>query len=123
MLSIRPTRKLLLLFAPGVALAAVGGGSQAVLVAVIALNVLVLGAFWLDARAARAAQPYVTRAVPHTVMREKAFAITYTLENRSARAAAVAVDDRFPAHIEPREVSLRARLAPGARETRSFTLT
>jgi uncharacterized protein (DUF58 family) len=120
MLAIRPTRKLLLLFVPGVALAAAGSAALAV---VVALNLLVVVAFLLDARAASVARPRVTREPPRTVMREKAFAITYTIENASARAATVAVEDRFPADVEPREVSLRVRLPPGAVETRSFTLT
>ena len=122
MVAIRPTRKLLLLFVPGVALAAAGGAAHAMLAVVVALNLLIVVAFLLDARAASLARPHVTREPPRTVMREKAFVITYTIENASVRAATVAVEDRFPADVEPREVSLRVRLPPGAIETRSFTL-
>jgi uncharacterized protein (DUF58 family) len=123
MLAIRPTRKLLLLFAPGVVLAVAGGTAPSALGVVVALNLLVVVAFLLDARAAAVARPRVTREPPRTVMREKAFPITYTIANESSRASTITVEDRFPADVEPREVSLRVRLPPGAVDTRAFALT
>jgi uncharacterized protein (DUF58 family) len=113
MRAVRPTRKLLLLFLPGVALAAWATAVPWLLLVVGAFDLVLVAAFLIDARAADAHRPRVTRALPKSVMRDQPFSITYTIENRSRRSMAIAVEDRFPADVEPREVSLRAHLPAG----------
>jgi uncharacterized protein (DUF58 family) len=122
MTAVRPTRRLLLLLLPGVALAALASAAPWLLAVVVVLNLLLVIAFLVDARAAGAHRPRVVRALPKSAMRDQPFSISYTIENRSRRPLAIAVDDRFPSDVQPRELALRAHLPPGGIEIRAVAL-
>jgi uncharacterized protein (DUF58 family) len=122
MRSVRPTARMLWLFAPGVALAGVAAWWPALLAGVVVWNALVLVAFALDERAVRRNGLRVARELPEIVMRGKSFQARFTLENGSARPLAISVDDGYPHGIEPRDVAFEERLPAGATMVRSIAL-
>jgi uncharacterized protein (DUF58 family) len=113
---------MLWLFAPGVGLAGAAAWWPALLAAVVIWNALVLVAFVLDERAARANGVQVSRASPEVVMRGKPFEVRFTLENRSGRPVTISVDDHFPDGVEPREIAFEEPLPAGATRVRTFAL-
>jgi uncharacterized protein (DUF58 family) len=121
MTSLRPTPKLLLLFAPALLLAVAAARWPGLLAAVAAADALVLIAFALDARAALALPVCVVRQTPTAVMRGRPFEAAITVENRSRRTVSVTVEGRLPAGFEPRELRVVGRLAPGTTLARAFT--
>ena len=122
MRSVRPTARMLWLFAPGVGLAGAAAWWPALLAAVLIWNALVLVAFALDERAARASGLQLTRALPDVVMRGKSFEVRFTLESRSGRPLAISVDDHLPDGVEPREIAFEERLPAGATRVHAVAL-
>jgi uncharacterized protein (DUF58 family) len=123
MSAIRPTARTLWLFGPGLLIAAAAVARWPALLALLALaNGLLLIALAVDARAARAADLRITRELPSTVMRGKAFWLGITVENRSRRAVRLTIEGLLPADLEPRALRIDGRAAAGATLSRSFKL-
>ena len=119
-MSARPSGRLIALLLVGVLPAALAGRWPGLGALAIGLDLMVLGLFAIDLRAARSADgARVRRSLPARVLRGRPFELSLEVTNPAARSISVLLTERLPEGVAPRDGSFSLVVPGGGRASRS----